>query len=202
MSLPPERRSIQHLPTPDTAMGKIPQERKPKSGNFLIIFGPPGSGKTIVGEYLESAYGYTFFDADMYRPVAEKERLTRGEPSTQESRDQRFTDLIPKIEELKEEHARLAIITWLPVRYHQLYEQTFPGAVFIFMEAPERERVDRIGRRKTHFIKPEYNIQLTKTWGNPLISNHITIVNDGSMKDLHNKVDSLMNKLSGENQQR
>lgn len=183
--------------TPETALGRNQQEQEHQPGTFLIIFGPPGSGKTVAGEYLEATYGYTSFDADMYRSDAEKERLAHGEPSTQESRDQRFTDLMSKIRELRDDHEKLAIVSWLPVRYHELYEAAFPDATFIFMEAPQEEREERIQRRTTHFIKPDYNIQLTRTWGDPQVAQRRTVVNDGSMEDLHAQLDALVREVSG-----
>lgn len=171
-------------------------ERERSSESFLIVFGPPGSGKTVVGEYLQEKYGFTSFDADMHRSDVEKEKLARGEPSTQESRDQRFVDLIDKIKELRAENKKLAVITWLPVRYHKLYEGVFSDANFIFMEAPQEKREDRIQRRTTHFIKPEYNIKLTREWGEPAITQQKIILNNGTIENLYGKIDMLIEDLS------
>lgn len=163
-----------------------------RRGDFLILFGPPGAGKTVAGEYLRDRYGYAFFDADMHRSPTEKERLARGEPSTDASRDQRFTDLIEKIRELRMENEKLEVITWLPVKYHEMYEKAFSDAMFIFLEAPLEEREDRINRRKTHFIQPEYLVELTRKWGEPMVNQPITVVNDGNMYDLRAKLDSIV----------
>ena len=164
--------------------------------NFIMIFGPPGSGKSVAGEHLKEKYNYLLFDSDLDRSDVEKMRLAHGEASTQKDRDKRFFDLIDKIKELKIKNEKIAVVNWLPVRYQKLYENSFPDATFVFIKSQIKKREERIQSRTNHFIKPEYNIQLTRMWGEPLIKRYIVILNDKSLEDLKARLDILVNEFS------
>ena len=45
--------------------------------NFIMIFGPPGSGKSVAGEHLKEKYNYLLFDSDLDRSDVEKMRKLR-----------------------------------------------------------------------------------------------------------------------------
>ena len=53
---------------------------------ILIIAGPSGSGKTTIGTLLAERLHWPFADADSFHPVANIEKMRRGEPLTDADR--------------------------------------------------------------------------------------------------------------------
>ncbi len=53
---------------------------------IILLMGVSGSGKTTVGRLLASELGWDFLDADDYHPRTNVEKMSRGEPLTDEDR--------------------------------------------------------------------------------------------------------------------
>ena len=45
----------------------------------VIIWGVSGAGKTTIGELLAQELGWKFYDADSFHPVANIDKMQRGE---------------------------------------------------------------------------------------------------------------------------
>lgn len=71
-----------------------------RSAPVLLLFGPPGSGKNFVGEFLATHIGFTFFDADAWLPEDLEASLARGEGFTQEQRDRYYAEVASRISEI------------------------------------------------------------------------------------------------------
>src|SRR5207248_6915804 len=55
-------------------------------GVIVIVAGVAGSGKTTVGALLAGRLGWPFADADTFHPPANVEKMSRGQPLTDEDR--------------------------------------------------------------------------------------------------------------------
>src|SRR5439155_25945442 len=53
---------------------------------IVVIFGVSGAGKTTLGELLAQQLHWKFYDADDSHPVANIDKIQRGEPLTDEDR--------------------------------------------------------------------------------------------------------------------
>lgn len=53
---------------------------------IVVLMGVSGSGKTTVGRVLAGNLGWNFVDADDFHPAANVEKMSRGEPLTDEDR--------------------------------------------------------------------------------------------------------------------
>jgi gluconokinase len=67
----------------------------------VLVMGVSGSGKTTIGRLLAEELGWSFFDADEFHPVANRNKLTKGVPLSDEDRR-------PWLEQLRTE-----IGTWI-----------------------------------------------------------------------------------------
>ena len=54
---------------------------------IIITMGVSGAGKTTVGRLLAKELGWKFFDADDFHSAANKDKMSRGVPLTDEDRD-------------------------------------------------------------------------------------------------------------------
>jgi gluconokinase len=52
----------------------------------IILMGVSGSGKTTIGQRLAERLGWTFADGDAFHPEANVEKMSRGEPLSDEDR--------------------------------------------------------------------------------------------------------------------
>jgi len=73
---------------------------KDNSAVIVILMGPAGSGKTTVGKLLAAELSWEFADADDFHSAANKEKMSRGIPLTDEDR-------IPWLRSIRE-----AILQW------------------------------------------------------------------------------------------
>jgi gluconokinase len=53
---------------------------------IVVVMGVTGSGKTAVGKVLANQLGWKFFDADDYHSAANKDKMRRGIPLTDQDR--------------------------------------------------------------------------------------------------------------------
>jgi gluconokinase len=70
-------------------------------GGFMVIIlmGVTGSGKTTIGQKLAAVLSCPFFDADEHHSLASREKMSRGEPLTEEDRKPWLESLAVKIRE-------------------------------------------------------------------------------------------------------
>jgi len=61
-------------------------KRGPSAPQVVLIMGVSGSGKTTVGRLLAEELGWSFSDADESHPVANRNKLTKGVPLSDEDR--------------------------------------------------------------------------------------------------------------------
>ena len=62
---------------------------------IVILMGPAGSGKTIVGRLLAERLSWEFADGDDFHPISNIEKMSRGVPLSD-------TDRLPWLEVLRE----------------------------------------------------------------------------------------------------
>ena len=127
--------------------------------NVIVVMGVAGAGKTLVGKTLARAIGWAFYDADDFHSRANIDKMSRGEPLTDEDRRPWLAAMRAVIAGIIEraDHGVLAcsaLKEWY--RRALVPEESPAGAVrFVYLEVPEPVLRARLATRKSHFAPPE-----------------------------------------------
>ena len=115
--------------------------------------GVSGSGKTAVGAELSKQLGWPFLDGDDFHPIANKEKMHRGEPLTDEDR-------LPWLQRINTElrqrlNAGQSVIlacSALKESYRMALGQDLPNVIFVYLEVDRAVLEQRLAQRKGHFF--------------------------------------------------
>lgn len=120
----------------------------------LIVIGVAGSGKTTVGKALAARLGWTFRDADDFHSAANKGRMSRGIPLTDDDRRPWLETIAAELARLVEsgEHVVLAC-SGLKARYRAVLSR---GGMtrFVLLDGDRETLVQRLAGRSGHFFDP------------------------------------------------
>ena len=179
-----------------------------KHTHIVAFVGLAGSGKTSATDYL-SAKGFpkihlgsivlkAMEDSQIERTWASEQKF-REEIRAREGNDFVIKRAIANINDLMSAGQRLIVVdgvySWSE---YVLLKQTFPGqTTFISIVAPKHIRYQRIGKRTERPMTPREVDE--RDWseiknlekGGPIASADYFIINDGSLDELHAKIDEL-----------
>jgi gluconokinase len=120
---------------------------------IVVIMGVSGVGKTTVGELLAASLDWPFYDADDFHPVANVEKMRRGEPLTDADRGP-WLDAVAGLIHSSADGGRSAVVACSALR--AAYRATLTAAAndvrIVFLNAPREVLAERIGRRTGHFM--------------------------------------------------
>lgn len=118
---------------------------------LFVVMGVAGCGKTTIGEALADSIGGTFLDGDAFHPPANIEKMSRGDPLTDEDR-------WPWLEIFSKEIASrpgkvIGGCSSLKRSYRDLITRAAGEPVlFIYLDGSRELISDRMGRREGHFM--------------------------------------------------
>lgn len=121
------------------------------SGSRVIVMGPSGSGKSLIGALLAQRLDVPFADADDLHPTANIAKMARGAPL-----DDR--DRLPWLDRVGDALATTSsgvviACSALARRYRDQIRTHTPDAVFVELLTPPTELARRMGVRD-HFMPP------------------------------------------------
>ncbi len=116
-----------------------------------LIMGVSGCGKTSVGQALASALHCPFFDADDFHPAANRDKMSRGIPLTEEDRAPWLQAIAEKLIDQKDQPFVLACSA-LRESYRQLLRTACPALRIIHLHGTRELLLDRLQQRENHFM--------------------------------------------------
>jgi gluconokinase len=159
---------------------------------LLILFGLPGTGKNYVGDILRDDYGFHFYDADPDAPPALKAKVRRGEPLTDEDRDQWFALIADRVKTLQLTYVDIAVSQGTFREKHRRYLlEHFPAAKFVLITASPDVRIQRLSARADHIISAEYALKTDAMFEPPHIP-YVTLDNSGTREDVKAQLERLL----------
>jgi gluconokinase len=120
----------------------------------VIIWGVSGVGKTTIGELLAQELGWKFYDADNFHPVANIDKMQRGEPLADEDRQPWLQSLRETIERFLtvNQNAVLACSA-LKKKYRDLLRVN-SDVKFVFLHRSRAWIAEQLKQRRGHFMDP------------------------------------------------
>ena len=124
-----------------------------------MIFGVAGVGKTTIGKLLASELGWEFYDADDFHPLANIEKMKRGEPLTDRDRKPWLDRLRQRIEQSLASHEKSIVACSALKKSYRDQLRVNSRVKFVFLHG-ERDRIAKqLKDRPGHF----FNVSLLDT---------------------------------------
>ena len=132
-------------------------EFAPLEPQHAVVMGVAGSGKTTIATALAARLERAFAEGDDFHSAANVAKMTRGEPLTDADREPWLAALA---EWIASHHraGRSTVLTCsaLKRRYRDTLRAAAPRhVVFVHLAAPKDALLERMRKRKGHFMPPE-----------------------------------------------
>lgn len=121
----------------------------------IVVMGPAGSGKTLVGSVLSAALGWLFVDGDDCHPPRNVQLMREGIPLTDHDRApwlRELHDIISRVVH-RREHAVIACSA-LKARYRDQLRGDLRPVRFVYLQASPALLASRLEARAGHFAGP------------------------------------------------
>lgn len=121
---------------------------------FIVITGVAGAGKTTLGKLLAKTLGWRFYEGDDFHPVANVEKMRRGEALTDADR-QPWLDALRAVIQSALDNRENGILACsaLKSRY-RAHLRVNEQVVFVHLAATPELIERRLEQRKGHFMNP------------------------------------------------
>jgi gluconokinase len=120
---------------------------------YVVVMGVSGSGKTTLGKGIAERLHWRFQEGDELHPRANVEKMSRGEPLTDEDRWP-WLDAIGRWLDERAEAGENAVLTCSALRrtYRDRIREGRPGVRFCHVMAPAETLRDRLESRRGHYM--------------------------------------------------
>ncbi|XP_048854850.1 probable gluconokinase [Brienomyrus brachyistius] len=135
---------------------------------ILVIMGVSGTGKSSVGKYISDKLGWTLYEGDEYHPKENIEKMSRGEPLTDQDRTPWLLHLHDIIQrELSSGANSIVICSALKKSYRQMLlfgsapqpqacqHETVDSVCFAFLHGDFQLIHRRLLARRDHFMSAD-----------------------------------------------
>jgi gluconokinase len=122
---------------------------------ILIVMGVSGCGKTTIGEMLAERLNCAFADADSFHSQANKDKMHKGIPLTDDDRWPWLKAIRASIVEKKSEGAtQVYACSALKRVYRDILRDGDKDVTFVYLKGTPELLRERIKTRKGHFFDP------------------------------------------------
>lgn len=126
-----------------------------KKYTTIIIIGPCGAGKTMVGSLLAKALERPFLEGDDFHAFASKEKMRLGIPLTDDDRWPWLKKISLEIGKLKKQGGCCVACSALKKSYRDILRQGDDDLLFVFLKGDKDIILKRMNNRKDHYMKSE-----------------------------------------------
>ena len=151
-------------------MGNLPRA--------IVVIGPAGSGKTIVGQQLAGTIAARFVEGDDLHTPANVEKMRRGDALTDADRAP-WLDRVRALALQAIDSGETVIVGCSALRqsYRERLAQADPRFVFVYLDVPPDVLARRLAERRSHFAGPALLTSQLATFERP----HDALVVDGRL---------------------
>jgi gluconokinase len=122
---------------------------------IVVVMGVTGSGKTAVGKVLANQLGWKFFDADDYHSAANKDKMRRGIPLTDQDRKPWLETLAKLIDDARDRGDNIVLAcSALKHDYQEYLRHHLDLVRYVCLCGPPEVIQKRLASRTGHFMNP------------------------------------------------
>ncbi|GED22032.1 gluconokinase [Halomonas halmophila] len=119
----------------------------------ILVMGVSGSGKSHLGRQLAAALGATFLDGDDYHSLSSIEKMSQGQPLTDEDRETWLTTLAGLYADYHRRGETLVIgCSALKRRYRDKLRAATPRLDILYLHGERATLLQRLDKRGGHFF--------------------------------------------------
>jgi len=120
---------------------------------IVIVMGVCGAGKTTVGELIAEALGARFAEGDKFHPAANVEKMSRGEPLTDDDRWPWLESIGRSIDQWQRDGEDVVIAcSALKAVYRDVLMEGRPGVRLVYLHGNEALLAERMAQREHHYM--------------------------------------------------
>lgn len=120
-----------------------------------VVMGVSGCGKSTVGQQLADACAYPYVEGDAFHPKANVDKMSAGQPLTDEDRSDWLRAIKAQILHAREEGLGLVVsCSALKRSYRDLLREADPGLRFVHLDGPRELIAERLSARRDHYMPP------------------------------------------------
>ena len=122
----------------------------------MIVMGVAGSGKTTIAQALAERIGWTFKDGDTFHPASNVEKMSRGQPLTDEDRWPWLSAIAAEIDRaISAGDPVIIACSALKRAYRDVLIGQRTGVRLIYLKGGRDLILQRLRARKGHFMPPQ-----------------------------------------------
>ena len=122
----------------------------------FVVMGVSGTGKSTLGRALSESLAWRFVEGDDFHPRKNVEKMSRGEPLTNDDR-RPWLDLLNR--EIENDHRKgvrsIVACSALKKRYRDRLTHGLDGVQFVFLCGTRDVILNRLRNRRGHFMPPD-----------------------------------------------
>lgn len=124
---------------------------------YWLVMGVAGTGKTSVAQALATQFDGVFLDADDYHPRRNVERMSSGQPLSDDDRWPWLAAVAEAVLRAQKREGRPVFFACsaLKLDYRTLLRQRLPGLQTIFLRGTEALIHARMAQRSEHYMPPD-----------------------------------------------
>lgn len=121
---------------------------------IVLLMGVAGSGKTTIGRLLASELNWPYFEADDFHSAANKDKMSRGIPLTDEDRAPWLAAIRQRIDQCISDH-QSAVFTCsaLKEKYRSVLRKNAPSVMLVYLAGDPATIQARLSQREAHYMK-------------------------------------------------
>jgi gluconokinase len=122
----------------------------------IILMGVAGSGKSTIGAALAHHLGWPFCDGDDVHPPANREKMRRGVPLTDEDRAPWLNAIRAIVAAYVDSGANAVVAcSALKTSYRKCLTIDAEAVCFVYLKGPREVIENRLAARRGHFFDPQ-----------------------------------------------